>query len=102
MLRDNFLFAYEKKFSFAQEQIKYLSHWVSADEVATGPKKIWAMLEWPDPNNIAELRGYLGVTRNSPWNFWALSYLSLRKSDLWLISYYSLVDFSPSISRLST
>ncbi|XP_027337502.1 uncharacterized protein LOC113851229 [Abrus precatorius] len=47
---------------FAQQQLEYLGHIVSAHGVAADPSKIEAMVNWPPSNSIKALRGFLGLT----------------------------------------
>lgn len=49
------------KCSFAQRSIAYLGHVVSDSSVATDPWKIQAVLDWPQPTNLKELCGFLGL-----------------------------------------
>ena len=48
---------------FAQESIEYLGHIISRDGVGPDPEKIRAMIAWPTPATIKQLRGFLGLTR---------------------------------------
>ncbi|WVZ01111.1 hypothetical protein V8G54_027180 [Vigna mungo] len=47
---------------FAQQQVEYLGHVVSAAGIAPEHSKIQAMLDWPPPSTIKALRGFLGLT----------------------------------------
>jgi hypothetical protein len=49
------------KCTFAQRSISYLGHIVSEAGVATDPKKVCAISEWPVPTNVKALRGFLGL-----------------------------------------
>lgn len=49
------------KCTFAQRSIAYLGHVVSAAGVATDLAKIQAIMDWPQPSSIKELRGFLGL-----------------------------------------
>jgi hypothetical protein len=50
------------KCTFAQSSIEYLGHIVSKNGVGPDPSKISAMMTWPPPKNIKQLRGFLGLT----------------------------------------
>jgi hypothetical protein len=52
----------QSKCSFVQTSIDYLGHIVSAKGVGPDPAKISAMLDWPQPKNVKQLRGFLGLT----------------------------------------
>ena len=61
-LRHHNFFLKRSKCSFAQDQIDYLGHIISRAGVATDPAKTEAMLAWPTPTTVTELRGFLGLT----------------------------------------
>lgn len=49
-----------EKCQFFRTSVKYLGHVVSATGVETDPAKIAALTTWPRPNNIKELKSFLG------------------------------------------
>jgi hypothetical protein len=46
---------------FAQRQLRYLGHIISEQGVATDPAKVEAVLSWPAPVSVKELRSFLGL-----------------------------------------
>lgn len=62
ILQQNKFLLKRSKCSFAQPSVEYLGHMVSAAGVATEPSKVSAVLNWPTPANVKQLRGFLGLT----------------------------------------
>jgi hypothetical protein len=42
--------------------MKYLGHVITKEGVATDPHKVEAILQWPVPTTIKQLRSFLGLT----------------------------------------
>ncbi|XP_019230960.1 PREDICTED: uncharacterized protein LOC109211833 [Nicotiana attenuata] len=62
ILRKHSLFAKRSKCSFGQSKVEYLGHIITVEGVSTDPSKIKAMTDWPTPNSVKALRGFLGLT----------------------------------------
>lgn len=62
ILRSNSLFANLGKCEFGQGTLGYLGHVISAEGVEMDMDKVKSMLEWPQPRNLKQLRGFLGLT----------------------------------------
>ena len=62
MLKEHKLYAKRSKCVFAVDKVEYLGYTISAAGVATDSTKIQAVLHWPVPKTVTELRGYLGFT----------------------------------------
>jgi len=62
ILRSNQLFAKLSKYAFAIAKVEYLGHLISAQGVATDPAKIKAVQAWPEPQNVKQLKGFLGLS----------------------------------------
>lgn len=52
----------QSKCSFAQPQLAYLGHVISAQGVATDEEKIVAVKNWNTPSSVKELRSFLGLS----------------------------------------
>ena len=50
-----------EKCALFQKSVSFLGHVVSDDGIATDPKKIKAVVEWPVPKTIREVRAFLGL-----------------------------------------
>jgi hypothetical protein len=61
-LREHKLFMKRSKCSFAKTQLDYMGHIISDQGVSTDPSKTEAMVLWPTPSIVTELRGFLGLT----------------------------------------
>jgi hypothetical protein len=62
LLKGHQLVAKRSKCAFCIPQMEYLGHVISKEGVATDPKKIQAITSWPEPRNVRQLRGFLGLT----------------------------------------
>ncbi|WVZ10734.1 hypothetical protein V8G54_015264 [Vigna mungo] len=61
-LLENKFYLKLSKCLFAQKQLEYLGHIISAAGVQPDPSKIQAVLAWPPHSNVKTLRGFLGLT----------------------------------------
>jgi hypothetical protein len=50
------------KCEFAKRELEYLGHTISAKGIHTEPSKVQAVLDWPVPQSLKALRGFLGLT----------------------------------------
>jgi hypothetical protein len=62
LLKDQKLYAKPSKCFFGVKEIEYLGHIVSHEGVNVDPNKIKAMMDWPIPKTLKNLRGFLGLT----------------------------------------
>ena len=60
-LRDHRLYAKFSKCEFWLKELIFLGHVVSAAGVAMIPDKIQAILDWPTPKSVKDIRSFLGL-----------------------------------------
>ena len=61
-VRTTSVFIKASKCDFGKQELEYLGHIVTHQRVKVDNKKIEAMEAWPQPTNITELHGFLGLT----------------------------------------
>jgi hypothetical protein len=62
-LRQNQLYAKFEKCEFWLEKVAFLSHVLTIDGVAVDLAKIEAVTEWKRPQNVTDIRSFLGLAR---------------------------------------
>ena len=60
-LHEQYLYAKMSKCEFAMKELLCLGNIIGKDGVKLHMEKIKAILEWPSPKNITELRGFIGI-----------------------------------------
>jgi hypothetical protein len=51
------------KCEFGKTSLIYLGHIVGGGELKIDPSKVKVILDWPKPNNVIEVRSFLGVAQ---------------------------------------
>ena len=72
LLKEQQLYAKHSKCFFGVKEVKYMGHIVSHEGVKVYPNKIKAMMDWPIPKTLKNLRGFLGLTgyySKFVWNY---------------------------------
>ena len=49
-----------KKCEFFKTRVEYLGHIISKNGIEMNPKKIEAIVKWPEPSTVTEVRSFLG------------------------------------------
>jgi Reverse transcriptase (RNA-dependent DNA polymerase)/RNase H-like domain found in reverse transcriptase len=62
-LRDNKFYCKTSKCRFCTSQVAYLGHIISSEGVQMDPEKITAIVSWPTPKCLTELRSFLGLVQ---------------------------------------
>jgi len=55
------LYAKFKKCDFWMEKVHFLGHVITKEGISVDPAKITAMVDWPKPSNVTEVRSFLGM-----------------------------------------
>ncbi|KAI4365341.1 hypothetical protein MLD38_021334 [Melastoma candidum] len=61
VLRQNLLYAKLSKCKFWMSSVSFLGHVVSAEGIAVDPAKAEAVLNWPRPTKVTEMKSFLGL-----------------------------------------
>jgi hypothetical protein len=61
VLREHKLYGKLSKCSFYQSRIHYLGHVISGEGIVMDPAKVEAIMEWPVPTNVTEVRSFMGL-----------------------------------------
>lgn len=61
LLRDHKLYANLKKCDFWLEEVRFLGHIISKNGLSVDPRKIKAVVNWESPENMTEIRSFLGL-----------------------------------------
>ena len=60
-LRKHCLYAKFSKYEFLLEKVSFLGHILSKDGIVVDPGKVQDVLDWKQPQNISEIRSFLGL-----------------------------------------
>ena len=55
------LYAKFSKYDFWLEHVSFLGHIISRDRIAVDLEKIKAVVEWPTPKSVTEIRSFLNL-----------------------------------------
>lgn len=72
-LRVHHLFGKLSKYEFWLREVIFWMHVISTQGVAVDPSKIKAVISWPRPNLVSEVRGFLGLVGYYSIFVWGLS-----------------------------
>jgi hypothetical protein len=66
-LREHKLYGKLSKCSFYQSRIQYLGNVISGEGIAVDLDKVEAIMEWPAPMNVTEVRSFMGLSGYYRW-----------------------------------
>jgi hypothetical protein len=63
ILREHQLYVKFNKCDFYKNNIHYLGHIISKEGITVDPENIKAIMSWPTPKNVADVRSFMGLAR---------------------------------------
>ena len=61
VLRENHFYAKFSKCDFFKDKIQYLGHVISKEGISVEPDKIKAIIDWPIPKYVTDVRSFMGI-----------------------------------------
>ena len=61
LLRKHKLYARLRKCDFYKYRIHYLGHSISNEGISVDPEKIEAIMSWPAPRKVTDVRSFMGL-----------------------------------------
>ena len=61
LLREHQLYAKLSKCDFYRDRIQYLGHIILEEGISVDPEKIEAIMNWPTPRNVTDVRSFMGL-----------------------------------------
>ena len=61
MLREHQLYAKYNKCDFYKDKIQYLGHVIFKEGILVDPYKIKAIIDWPTPKDVNDVRSFMGI-----------------------------------------
>ena len=55
------MYAKLRKCDFYRDRIQYLGHIISEEGISMDPEKIEAIMNWPTPRNVTDVRSFMGL-----------------------------------------
>jgi hypothetical protein len=82
IMKAHSLYDNKSKCEFGMTELLYLGHIISAQGVQVHQEKIRAILDWPTPKNVTELRSFFRLCSYYRWFVWGFSHLGAPLIDL--------------------
>ena len=61
LLKEHQLYAKLSKCDFYRDRIQYLGHIILEEGISVDPEKIEAIMNWPTPRNVTDVRSFMGL-----------------------------------------